>query len=211
MTYNHLNFISFLLYVELLFALLIVIHSFLVPIPLTIVTSIFNIISYKTDAIVLYLNIPFTIIEIVSLKILIGNNTGNCSWLLKLAFIIGGMFILIINQLLHRKSVYELAIKENNYLLKYSAWRFFKLVKWLYPLVFVLSIVFNFDFSNPISNGLFFLMDKIYQIKYVGAFLPVFGGLLLVGSIWYAIIFLFTFRKLKRTFEADFYHDGGGE
>lgn len=207
MIYNHLSLINFLLYLELLFVLIILFQSFIVPLPTILITSIFNVISYKTDTFILYLNIPFTIIEIISLKILIADNTSNFPFLFKSLFYIGGAVILTINHLIHRKDVYKLAIKENNFLLKYTAWKFFKLFNWLYPLTFLVAMFVSFDLTNPLSSWLFSVLTWLSHLKYIGGLLPTISFMLLLGTFSYAIFFLFGFRKLKRDFEAGFYND----
>lgn len=207
MIYNHLNPVEFLLYLELLFALIIIIQSVIIPLPFTFITSIFNVISYKSDAIILYLNIPFTVIGIISVKVLIVENTLNLTSLDKSFFYAGGLFILAINQLIHRKSVYQLAIKENNFLLKYTTWKFFKLINWLYPLIFLSIMFVNFDFKNFISSGLFFIINWFYHVKFIGGLLPILSALMLLGTTGYAIFFSFNFCKIKKEFEIDFYND----
>jgi len=172
-----------------------------------IITSIFDVISYKVDAINLYLNIPFTILEIVLIKILIDVNAPGSSDFIKILFYLGGLLIFVVNRLIHQKGVYELAIKENNFLLKYDARKYFKITRWLYPVIFIAIIFLGFDFANPVTSLLFTVLNWLYHLKYVGWLLPTLSFLLLNGSIIYSIFFLFNYRKLKRRFEEDFYHD----
>jgi len=207
MTHNHLNLLEFLLYLELLFALIMFVQAVIIPLPIGIVSSLFNIVSYKEDAFILYSNILFTIIEIGLIKILIAENSIGQSILYKIGFYLGGLFILIVNQLIHRKSVYELAIKENDFLLKYTSRKFFKLTNWLYPLIFIVIVFVPYDIKNPVSDGIFSLLNWLFHIKYIGASLPLVSGLLLLGSITYGIFFLFNFGKIKRAFDEDFYND----
>jgi hypothetical protein len=207
MTFNHLNLIEFLLYLELLFALITVMNSFIITPTLILITSILDLNSYKTDAINLYLNIPFVIIEIILIKILIDANTSNLSILVKTLYYIGGASIFIINQLIHKKSVYELAIKENNFLLKYDARKFFKLTRWLYPLLFFAIMPLSFDFTNSLTTMFFNILKWLFNLKYVGWLIPWLSYGLLIGSFSYAVFFLLHYRKLKREFDRDFYND----
>jgi len=207
MNYNQLNLFEFLLYLELLFVLITIINAFIITPLLMIITSIFDVISYKVDAINLYLNIPFTILEIVLIKILIDVNAPGSSDFIKILFYLGGLLIFVVNRLIHQKGVYELAIKENNFLLKYDARKYFKITRWLYPVIFIAIIFLGFDFANPVTSLLFTVLNWLYHLKYVGWLLPTLSFLLLNGSIIYSIFFLFNYRKLKRRFEEDFYHD----
>jgi len=207
MNYNQLNLFEFLLYLELLFVLITIINAFIITPLLMIITSIFDVISYKVDAINLYLNIPFTILEIVLIKILIDVNAPGSSDFINILFYLGGLLIFVVNRLIHQKGVYELAIKENNFLLKYDARKYFKITRWLYPVIFIAIIFLGFDFANPVTSLLFTVLNWLYHLKYVGWLLPTLSFLLLNGSIIYSIFFLFNYRKLKRRFEEDFYHD----
>jgi hypothetical protein len=174
---------------------------------LILISSILKLSSYKTDAINLYLNIPWFIVEIVIIKILIDANISNHSVLVKILFYAGGISIFIINRLIHQKSVYELAIKENDFLLKYSARKYFNLTRWLYPTIFIIIMPLSISFANPITTSLFDLIKWLCNLKYIGWLLPLVSVGLLIGSFSYAVFFLLNYRKLKRHFDSDYYND----
>lgn len=205
MTYYKLSLIDFLLYLELLLVIVIIFKAFLIAPLIIAIGSAFSVVSYKLDALNLYFNIPFSILELIIIQILIHSNTLNSPILVKSLFWVGGILIFTINKLISQNSIYSLATKQHDFLLHYTARKYFKINKWLFFVGFFLVILLGYDLTNPITTVLFDFLTFLFRNKYIGWILPTIAWMLLAGSVSYSIYFLFNYRDLKRDFDQDFH------
>jgi len=99
---------------------------------------------------------------------------------------------LVITRLLYQKDIYELAAREDNFLLKYYSDKYFK-TTYLLVLVFLLILIFGpFKGANPITIFCLSIINWFLNIRVIGALIPWIAGILLIGTFNIALSFAIT-------------------
>jgi len=163
-----------------------------------ILSVVFNVIDYKVDAVRIYEDIPETIIYMVTMKYLIVQNTINNPNASTFLYYLGGALILFIAKIIYQRNLYELAYKEGDPILQHNARRFYRVIYWVY-LIFLITLVYvDVDLNNPISNFYINIIAWVSHINYVGWLFTYVAGLLLLGSFYYSLIFIFQLIFKRR-------------